>query len=113
MEGQLNNGTDGKGMRYLTRIRMKQDGGKLIGGDSTLQVQNANSVIIYISSSTDFREVPYKQKSLALLNAANQQNIPGRKSSTHKSVIKIFFIVHRFLWIIKIRIRQHCLPMKG
>jgi len=90
MEGRLNNGTDGKGMRYLTRVRMKQDGGNLIGGDSTLQVQNANSVIIYISSSTDFRKVPYQQKSLALLNAANSKTYLAEKAAHIKAYQNLF-----------------------
>lgn len=47
MEGQLNNGTDEKGMLYLTRVRVIRDGGKLISGDSTLRVEDANSVIFY------------------------------------------------------------------
>ena len=90
MEGQLNNGTDGKGMRYLTRIRMQKYGGKLIGGDSTLQVQNANSVIVYISSSTDFREVPYQQKSLALLNAAISKTYQAEKAAHIKVYQNLF-----------------------
>src|SRR5665647_401064 len=81
MEGQLNNGTDGNGMRYLTRVRMKQDGGKLVAGDSTLQVQDANSVVIYISSATDFRRVHYKQRSLALLNAAISKTYQSEKAA--------------------------------
>jgi len=81
MEGQLNNGTDGKGMRYLTRVRVKRDGGKLISGDRTLRIQDANSVLIYISSATNFRQVPYKEKSLALINAAISKTYQTQKAS--------------------------------
>jgi len=90
MEGQLNNGTDGNGMRYLTRIRMKRDGGRLVSGDSTLQVKDANSVVIYISSATDFRKVPYRQKSLTLLNEAINKNYQVEKAAHIKSYQNLF-----------------------
>jgi alpha-L-fucosidase 2 len=70
MSGRLNNGTDGNGMRYLARVRMVPDGGRLIPGDSTLQVRNANSVTIYISAGTDFRSPGYADRSAVLLQRA-------------------------------------------
>jgi alpha-L-fucosidase 2 len=90
MEGQLNNGTDGKGMSYLTRVKIKKEGGKLIESDSTLKVANANSVIIYISSSTDFRKVPFRQQSLALLNTAFNKNYQAEKSKHIKKYQSLF-----------------------
>lgn len=90
MEGQLNNGTDEKGMLYVTRVRVKRDGGKLIAGDSTLRVQDASSVIIYISSATNFRQVPYKQKSLALINAAISKTYQTQKASHIKAYQNLF-----------------------
>lgn len=70
MAGQLNNGTDGKGMRYIARVRMKPEGGKLIAGDSTLQLKQANAVVIYISAGTDFWNMPFTQHTLELLHTA-------------------------------------------
>lgn len=70
MSGQLNNGTDGKGMRYLARVKIKLEGGEMRTGDSTLQVSNAGSATIYISAGTDFRRSPYRQKTASLLAAA-------------------------------------------
>ncbi len=90
MEGQLNNGTDEKGMLYVTRVRVKREGGKLIAGDSTLRVQDASSVIIYISSATNFRQVPYKQKSLALINAAIRKTYQTQKASHIKAYQNLF-----------------------
>ncbi|MEO8962548.1 MAG: glycoside hydrolase family 95 protein, partial [Ginsengibacter sp.] len=90
MEGRLNNGTDGKGMRYQTRIRMKRYGGKLITGDSSLWVKDANSVVIYISSATDFRQGSYKQKSLALLNAAISKPYQAEKVAHIKAYQNLF-----------------------
>ena len=70
MEGQLNNGTDGKGMRYQTLIRMKTESGKLTAGDTSLRVEHANAVTIYISSTTDFRDPSFKKRAAELLSAA-------------------------------------------
>ncbi|HEX5554440.1 MAG TPA: glycoside hydrolase family 95 protein [Chitinophagaceae bacterium] len=73
MSGQLNNGADGRGMRYLTRIGMKPTGGKLVTGDSTLQIKGADAVVIYISSGTDFRGFSFKEKTRTLLSAAMEK----------------------------------------
>jgi len=97
MEGQLNNGTDGYGMRYLTRVRVKNDGGKLIAGDSLLRVQDANSVIIYISSATDFKQVSFKQKSLLLLNAAINKSYQTVKAAHIKTYQNLFHRASLFL----------------
>ena len=69
---------------------MKPDGGKMITGDTTLQIQNANSVIIYISSSADFRQVPYKQRSLALLNDAISKTYQKARASHIKAYQDLF-----------------------
>lgn len=70
MVGQLNNGTDGKGMKYIARVKIKHDGGSLVPGDSTLQIENADQAIIYISAGTDFRDNLYQSQTLSLLYKA-------------------------------------------
>lgn len=73
MSGQLTNGTDGNGMRYLTRVAVRLEGGQLVAGDSTLNIKDANTAIIYISSATDFRSMPYREKTAAWLTKALEQ----------------------------------------
>jgi alpha-L-fucosidase 2 len=97
MEGQLNNGTDGNGMRYLTRVRVKNDGGKLISHDSSLQVHNANSVVIYVSSVTDFRQASFQKKSLALLEAAINKSYQTAKAAHIKTYQSLFHRAALFL----------------
>ena len=90
MSGQLNNGTDGEGMRYLTRVRIKHEGGELIEHDSTLQIRNADEALIYISAGTNFRKAPYIQKTASLLNAALKQ--PYKKEvATHVAAYQKLF----------------------
>ncbi|HZK64632.1 MAG TPA: glycoside hydrolase family 95 protein [Puia sp.] len=90
MEGQLNNGTDGRGMRYLTRIRMKLDGGKLLAGDSTLTVEHANAVTIYISSGTNFRDPSFKKRSADRITAAIQKTYAAEKAAHIRKFKSLF-----------------------
>jgi alpha-L-fucosidase 2 len=36
MSGQLDNGTDGNGMRYIARVRIKHEGGQLVPDDGSV-----------------------------------------------------------------------------
>jgi alpha-L-fucosidase 2 len=90
MSGQLNNGMGGKGMRYLTRVKIKHQGGELIPGDSTLQIKGANEAIIYISAGTDFKNNLYKQRTAALLRTALLQPYQDELSSHVKDYQKLF-----------------------
>jgi alpha-L-fucosidase 2 len=74
MSGQLDNGTDGNGMRYIARVRIKHEGGQLVPDDSILQIKSANEAIIYISAGTDFRSSPYKQTTDSLVQTALNQS---------------------------------------
>lgn len=73
MSGQLTNGTDGNGMRYLTRVAVRLEGGQLVAGDSTLNIKDANTAILYISSATDFRGMRYREKTAAWLTKVLEQ----------------------------------------
>lgn len=90
MQGQLNNGTDGKGMRYIARVRVIPDGGTFSTGKTTLQVNKASSATIYISAATDFRENLYEQKSANLLRTAISQPLLSQKSAHIKAYQKLF-----------------------
>lgn len=54
MEGQLDNGVDGKGMRYLANARAINHGGTLRAAGRSLLITNADELLIYISMGTDF-----------------------------------------------------------
>lgn len=85
MSGQLDSGNDTPGMQYLTRVRPKLTGGTLSTEKGTLVVKNATEVLIFISSTTSFRDPGYKERSASLLAAAmakpyatqRQQHITG------------------------------------
>lgn len=54
MEGQLDNGIDGKGMRYLGRARALARGGTVRAEGDKLVVHNADELLIYISMGTNY-----------------------------------------------------------
>jgi alpha-L-fucosidase 2 len=54
MTGQLNNGTDGKGMKYAARLRAFNKDGEVTVSNKILQVKNATQVTLLVSAATDY-----------------------------------------------------------
>ncbi|MFN7931919.1 MAG: glycoside hydrolase family 95 protein [Bryobacteraceae bacterium] len=54
MDGQLDNGTDGKGMRYAARLRAIANGGSVSVENGQLRVRDADEVLLLISAATDY-----------------------------------------------------------
>jgi len=55
MTGQLDNGTDGKGVKYAARIRVLNRGGKIFTSGNVLSVRGANEVVLLMSAATDYQ----------------------------------------------------------
>ena len=53
MSGTLPDGKGGDGLQYMTRLKAVNKNGKITYSDSTLKVENADEVILYLSASTD------------------------------------------------------------
>ena len=70
MEGQLDNGTDGRGMQYLARVRARLRDGSLTTEGQSLVIKNATEVTIYLSAGTDWKGAPYREKTAAVLATA-------------------------------------------
>jgi len=70
MEGRLDNGIDGKGMQYLTKVHAVLKDGSLTPTSNTLDVKNATEVIIYVSNATDYKNKNYQQTCKQLLARA-------------------------------------------
>ena len=54
MAGQLNNGTDGKGMKYAARLRVLNKGGEVSIGDDSVLVKRADEVVLLVTAATDY-----------------------------------------------------------
>jgi len=54
MTGQLNNGTDGKGMKYALRLRAINEGGDVSVSGNLLRINHANDIVLQLSAATDY-----------------------------------------------------------
>ncbi len=55
MTGRLDNGTNGKGVKYAARVRVLNHGGKISANGNSLQVTGADEALVLISAATDYR----------------------------------------------------------
>ncbi len=75
MEGQLNDGYDtNKGLRYFTKVKVLNKGGKIFGRGDSLSVSDAKETIILISTSTNMLNKNYKEVVDSLLNRAEKKS---------------------------------------
>lgn len=90
MYGQLNNGTDGKGMRYMARVQTKLKDGTISSENNNLIIKDATEVLIYISAGTDFRGFPFEEKTTKFLTAAMKKPYELQKSKHIANFGKFF-----------------------
>ncbi|GGB20867.1 glycosyl hydrolase family 95 catalytic domain-containing protein [Puia dinghuensis] len=72
MEGELDNGTDGRGMRYLAKARAVARGGFVEAKGLSVVVKNADQLLIYVSMATDYNDPHHRDRINHLLSAAVQ-----------------------------------------
>ncbi|WP_276088493.1 glycoside hydrolase family 95 protein [Pedobacter sp. JY14-1] len=90
MSGQLNNGTDGMGMRYLARVRTKLKDGTVYPDNNKLVIKDATEVVIYISAGTDFKGFAFQEKTSQFLTAAMKKPY-GLQKERHVANFGKFF----------------------
>jgi alpha-L-fucosidase 2 len=92
MKGQLNNGTDGNGMRYIARMKIRLTGaGKVAGSDGKLQVTGAQEALIVISATTDYQDTGYEATCTKLLNNALSGNNYATIKAQHTDAFRDYF----------------------
>lgn len=90
MSGQLDNGTDGKGMQYLARVKAKSKGGSISTNQNSIVVKDATELIIYVSAATDFKNFAFKEKTSGFLAAAVKKSYDVEKRSHISNFGKLF-----------------------
>ena len=90
MTGQLDNGTDGKGMQYMARVTAKLKGGTLTSDDNSLVVRNATEVIIYIAAATDFKGFPFREETKKVISTAIKKSYAAQKTKHISNFSKLF-----------------------
>jgi alpha-L-fucosidase 2 len=90
MYGQLDNGIDGKGMRYLAKVKASLKGGSQSVNDTSLIIKNATAAIIYVSAGTDYKQPNYTQKAANILAAAMKKPYDQEKQQHITNYQKLF-----------------------
>lgn len=90
MTGQLNNGTDGKGMCYQALVQALPKGGNLTADNETLQVTGADELIVLVSVGTDFRNLAFESRVKHRLESAAAKNFKALKAS-HIAAYREYF----------------------
>lgn len=90
LAGQLNNGTDGKGMQYLTQVKVMNTGGKQSVKGKELIVEGADEALIFVSTATDFRNPQFKSLVEKNMHAALQRSYAVQKQTHVRNYRKLF-----------------------
>lgn len=74
MVGQLNNGTDGKGNRYLALMKVVHEDGKQVADSAEIHVKGATTAYIFVSAGTSLWSKDFETKVAGLMDAAVEQD---------------------------------------
>lgn len=74
MSGQLNNGTDGSGMKYAAHLRVVNRGGLVTTEEKRVRVQKADEVILFVTAATDYTGFAGRKTANPLEASANDLN---------------------------------------
>lgn len=80
MTGQLDNGVDGKGVCYAARVRILNRGGHVAVDGNTLNVRNADAVVLLISAATDYQGFAGRQTEDPLAASLKDLDRAAKKS---------------------------------
>ncbi len=90
MSGQLDNGSGGGGMTFITQVKIREDGGSLSQLHDSLQVSGATTATIYISTATDYRRSDMKSFVAANLSTACQIPYETERSRHIRNFRRLF-----------------------
>src|ERR1700744_95222 len=90
ISGQLDNGIDGKGMRYYGLVKAKLIDGGLSYNGGSLEIKNATEAILYISAKTNYKDPFYKKKAQKKMAAAMAKPYAAQKQEHIRNYQKKF-----------------------
>jgi alpha-L-fucosidase 2 len=90
MSGQLNNGTDGKGMKYLTKIKPQVKGGKIVTSGKQIVISDADEIILYFSAGTDFKTKNFESETQRLIDVALKKSYTVQKQTHIANYQKLY-----------------------
>jgi len=86
MTGQLDNGVDGNGVRYVARVRLVNRGGTVSARENALEVSNADEVLLLVAAATDYRGFAGRQTKDPL--AVTQKELKRAAGKSYSSLRK-------------------------
>ncbi len=90
MEGQLENGTDGKGMEYQALVGVKTRGGRVNAENNTLVVEGATTAEVYLSAGTSYKNPGFRSQVREKLDLAFNDDYKSLKKA-HQLAYKTLF----------------------
>lgn len=82
MNGQLNNGVDGFGMKYATITKVISEDGIVTTSEKTIHVKDASTAYIFVSATTNFNQNDFESKVLELTEKAVNEPYKSLKKIT-------------------------------
>lgn len=81
MEGALESGSSQQaGMKYLVKLKAEAPDGKITAEQSSIKVEDASSLVIYVSAGTNFMNPSYKKEVQEKLELAAGKNYKKQQS---------------------------------
>jgi alpha-L-fucosidase 2 len=74
MNGQLNNGVDGKGMKFTSQAVVVTDNGEVQYNTNLIQIRNASTAYIYVSATTNYENPDFELQARSLLDTVRIAN---------------------------------------
>ncbi|TPG40790.1 glycosyl hydrolase family 95 catalytic domain-containing protein [Flavobacterium pectinovorum] len=90
MRGQLNNGTDGKGMKYKAKVKAQIIDGNALYTNNLIEIKNATEVVIFISAGTDYKDKNFESSVDKILDLAMQKKYQDQKKLHIENYQKLF-----------------------
>lgn len=90
IEGQLDNGHGGGGMRYYGLVKANVKDGKLSYANKRIEIHNATEVILYVSAKTDYKDAGYKLHVKTAMASALAKTYVSQKQAHIKNYQRLF-----------------------
>ncbi len=90
MSGQLENGTDGKGMRYQVLVKVKTMGGEVTASKNNLVISGATEAVILVSAGTDYKNPGFEGRVRQTLEEASGKDY-RRLRKSHIAAYQTYF----------------------
>lgn len=79
--GQLDNGEDGKGVRYLAQMKVLLDNGTLLTDSAEIHVNGATTAYILVSAGTDFKNPDFERVVASCMSEAELKDYEELKKA--------------------------------